>query len=129
MTPWRSLGSFTGPFKGYAPKPGVDHIALPIAALVPKAGVLFPLKAPSGHKRSYFIDNDEERLDQDGHILVYDLVNFARALASLAKQTFSAALTATSNRVPSGQMTLVRGPRPPGGDETAPAFLRDSHRC
>ncbi|MEN9850848.1 MAG: hypothetical protein RL128_1011 [Pseudomonadota bacterium] len=39
MTPWRSLGSFTGPFKGYAPKPGVDHIALPIAALVPKAGL------------------------------------------------------------------------------------------
>ena len=40
MTPWRSLGSFTGPFKGYAPKPGVDHIALPIAALVPKAGAI-----------------------------------------------------------------------------------------
>ena len=88
----------------------------PNRGVVPKAGVLFPLKAPSGHKRSYFIDNDEERLDQDGHILVYDLVNFARALASLAKQTFSAALTATSNRVPSGQMTLVLGPRPtPGG--------------
>ena len=82
MTPWRSLGSFTGPFEGYAPKPGVDHIALPIAALVPKAGVLFPLKAPSGQERSCFIDIDEERLVQDGRILVYDLVNFAQALAS-----------------------------------------------
>ena len=83
---------------------------------MPKAGVLFPLKAPSDRKRSCFIDNDEVRLDQGGHILVYDLVYFARALASQAKQTFSAALTATSKRVPSGQMTAVLGPRPtPGG--------------
>jgi hypothetical protein len=49
---------------------------------VPKAGVLFPLKAPSGQERSCFIDIDEERLVQDGRILVYDLVNFAQALAS-----------------------------------------------
>jgi hypothetical protein len=117
MTPWRSLGSFTGPFKGYAPKPGVDHIALPIAALVPKAGVLFPLKAPSGHKRSCFVDNDEERLDQDGRILVYHLVYFAQALASQTKQTFSAALMAIWKRVPWGQRATVRGPRatPRGG--------------
>ena len=48
---------------------------------MPKAGVLFPLKAPSGQKRSYFVDNDEERLDQDGRILVYDLVYYAEGSA------------------------------------------------
>jgi hypothetical protein len=79
--------------------------------LVPKAGVLFPLKAPSGHKRSCFIDIDEERLVQDGRILVYDLVYFAQALASQTKQTFSAALTAIWKRVPWGQRAIVHGPR------------------
>ena len=44
---------------------------------------MFLLKAPSGHKRSCFVDNDEERLDQDGRILVYDLVYYAVALASV----------------------------------------------
>ena len=54
----------------------------PKRGVVPKAGVLFPLKAPSGHKRSCFVDNDELRLDQDGRNLVYDLVYVAEALAS-----------------------------------------------
>ena len=97
---------------------------------MPKAGVLFPLKAPSGHKRSCFIDIDEERLDQDGRILVYDLVYFAVALASQTKQTFSAALTAIRKRVPSGQRASVLGPRAtPRGAETAAAFQRDGYGC
>ena len=90
---------------------------------MPKAGVLFPLKAPSGQERSCFIDIDEERLDQAGHFLVYDLVYFALALASQTKQTFSAAMAAISKRVPSGQRATVHGPRAtPRGAETAPAF-------
>jgi len=90
--------------------------------LVPKAGVLFPLKAPSNHKRSCFIDNDEAGLDQGGHILVYDLVYYAEALTSQTKQIFSAAIAAIWKRVPWGQMATVHGARaaPRGGLKRPP---------
>ena len=79
MTPWRSLGSFTGPFEGYAPKPGVDHIALPIAALVPKAGETDLGQTLSLTYRFGSIDSDRISLAQGGYTPVLDWVCYSEA--------------------------------------------------
>jgi hypothetical protein len=76
---------------------------------------VFLLKAPSGHKRSCFVDNDEERLDQDGRILVYDLVYYAVALASVflssavcVAQLIPKSVSVGGERVGMGQWGLPR---------------------